>query len=325
MMDGKLLARARDGLARRREENAALRAEREKRVYARVPEIRDADAALRALMGEVISAAASHAGPEALAEIERRSGELCRKKETLLAAHGFAPDYLDEIVSCPRCRDRGYLADGSMCACLEKRYEAERERELREAARLGDESFSDFDLGYYEGQARQYMELALAACRQFAVSFGPGAPNLLLQGGTGLGKTFLSRCVARVVSGRGFSVDYEPAQAAFAAFEAQKFSRDPETWERSSQQVEKMLNCDLLILDDLGTEMTTAFTQSALYNILNTRLSAGKKTIVSTNLSDTELAERYIPQTVSRLSGEFDTLTFKGRDIRAIRKERRYL
>ena len=324
MMDGKLLARARERLAARREENAAMRTEREKRVYARIPAVRETDAALRALMGEVISVAGGSAPPDALADIDRRSRELCRRKETLLTANGYAADYLDEIVSCPDCRDSGYKPGGGMCACLRRLYEEERERELHTAARLGDESFADFDLGYYDGAARPYMELALGASRQFAVGFGPDSPNLLFQGGTGLGKTFLSRCIARVVSARGFSVDYETAQGAFAAFEAQKFSRDPEAWAVSSEKVEKILGCDLLILDDLGTEMTTSFTQSALYNILNTRLTEGKKTLVSTNLSDTQLAERYIPQTVSRLGGEFDTLTFRGRDIRAIRREQRY-
>ncbi|MBR1660116.1 MAG: DNA replication protein DnaC, partial [Oscillospiraceae bacterium] len=92
-----------------------------------------------------------------------------------------------------------------------------------------------------------------------------------------------------------------------------------------TETVGRILRSDLLILDDLGTELTTAFTQSALYNILETRLTAGKKMIFTTNLSDKELEERYIPQTVSRISGEFDVLTFRGRDIRAIRKERRYL
>ena len=325
MIDGKYLARARERLADRRERGAALRTERELEVYARVPAVREADAALRALMGEVIAGAAGHAAPEAIEEIGRRSLDLCAQKSEALVAHGYPADYLDDIVACNKCGDTGYLRNGEMCSCLRQLYEEEREKDLTAAAQLGEESFADFDLGYYEGAAREYMALALAASREYAVSFGPDSPNLLFQGGTGLGKTFLSRCVARVVSGRGFSVVYETAQGAFAAFEAQKFSRDAETWSASSEKVGRILNCDLLILDDLGTEMTTAFTQSALYNILNTRLTEGRKMLISTNLSDTELSERYMAQTVSRLGGEFDTIAFRGRDIRAIRRERRYL
>ena len=323
MVDGRLLARARDRLARRREENAALRAEREREVLDMVPELRRIDADLRALVGEVVSMTAAGGDiTEALAEIERKSAALCEERSAALAAHGFPADYLDERYACPDCRDSGYLRSGEMCACLTALYEAERERELAAGARLGAESFSGFDLSYYEGAARECMELTLNFAREYAANFGPASPNLLFQGGTGLGKTFLSGCVAKVVSGRGFTVVYERAQGAFSAFEEQKFSRG-ETGE-AAEKVRRILSCELLILDDLGTEMTTSFTQSALYNILDARLTAGRKMIVSTNLSDAELAARYIPQAVSRLNGEFDTLLFMGRDIRAIKKERRY-
>lgn len=323
MVDGRLLARARDALARRREENAALRREREREVWDAVPEIRGIDRRLRALVGEVVGLTAAGGDPsEALAEIGEKSAALCAERSTALASHGFPAGYLDDVYTCPDCRDSGFLRNGEMCACLTALYEAERERELASEARLGAESFSDFDLSYYEGAARECMELTANTAREYAVNFGPESPNLLFQGGTGLGKTFLSGCVAKVVSGRGFSVVYESAQGAFGAFEEQKFSRG-ET-DEAAEKVRRILSCELLILDDLGTEMTTSFTQSALYNILDARLTAGKKTIVSTNLSDAELAARYIPQAVSRLNGEFDTLLFMGRDIRAIKKERRY-
>jgi DNA replication protein DnaC len=168
------------------------------------------------------------------------------------------------------------------------------------------------------------MELTLAAARAYAGGFGPDSTNLLLQGGTGLGKTLLSRCIAATVSAGGHSVVYETAQEAFGAFEEQKFSRDAETYAAASEKVKRTLHCELLILDDLGTELTTSFTQSALYNIVDSRLTAGRKTVISTNLTDAELAERYIPQIVSRIGGEYDKLPFLGRDIRAIRKEQRY-
>ncbi|MBE6997896.1 MAG: hypothetical protein E7427_06975 [Ruminococcaceae bacterium] len=152
----------------------------------------------------------------------------------------------------------------------------------------------------------------------------PDSANLLLQGGTGLGKTFLSGCIAKTVSEKGFSVVYLTAQEAFAAFEEQKFSRDAETYAAASEKVKRILRSQLLILDDLGTEMTTGFTQSALYNIVNTRLTERRQTIISTNLDDKALAARYLPQTTSRISGEYDTLLFMGEDIRAIRRSQRY-
>ena len=186
------------------------------------------------------------------------------------------------------------------------------------------ERFADFDLNYYQGEARACMEVTLKAARTYAEHFSPDSGNLLLQGGTGLGKTFLSRCIARTVAAQGCSVVYETAQEAFTAFEDQKFSRDAETYAAASERVQRILNADLLILDDLGTELTTSFTQSALYYIVNTRLTDHRKTVISTNLTDGELAARYLPQIASRIGGEYDTLLFLGEDIRAIKKQQRY-
>ena len=324
-LDGRLLARARGRLAARKEANTAERDRREAEVYAAVPEIRRIDAGLRGLMGRVIDLAGQGApDAESLERIRRESLELCAGKAEMLVAHGFPADYLDDIVNCPRCGDTGYTRDGSMCFCLQKLYEEERAKELTAGQELSARSFADFRLDYYRGEARECMELTLAAARSYAAGFGPASGNLLLQGGTGLGKTFLSLCIARAVSEKGFSVVYETAQEAFAAFEEQKFSRDAETYTAASEKVKRILNCDLLILDDLGTEMTTSFTQSALYNIVNSRLTAGRKSLISTNLSDGELAARYLPQTVSRVAGEYDTLLFLGEDIRAIRRTERY-
>ena len=324
-LDRLLLAKARERLRERREANEAERERREREVCAKAPEIRRINAELRTLVSEVIRAAESSNGAAALAEIEKKTEGLFRQKAAALAELGLPADWLDQIVTCPVCRDSGHLRDGTVCTCLRSLYEEEKARALAEALQLRDEQFSDFRLDYYTGEARECMTLTLEICKDYALNFAPHAPNLLFQGGTGLGKTFLSGCIASVVSRRGYAVVYETAQGAFASFEAQKFSRDGEAYAEAAEKVKNILSCDLLILDDLGTEMTTSFTQSALYAILNTRLTEKCSTIVSTNLSDAELAARYLPQTVSRLTGEFDTLAFMGRDIRAQRKERRYL
>ncbi len=324
-LDGRLLARARERLAQRREENTALRDRREAEVYAAAPEIRRTDAALRALLGEVLGFTARGSDTaEALERVREESERLCAEKARALEVHGYPADYLDEIVMCPLCHDSGYREDGTICTCLRKLYEEERAKELSGLLHAGEESFADFRLDYYTGEARECMELTLAAARAYAEHFGPESGNLLLQGGTGLGKTFLSGCIARTVSAGGRSVVYETAQEAFAAFEEQKFSRDAETYAAASEKVKRIASCDLLILDDLGTELTTSFTQSALYNIINSRLTAHRKTVISTNLTDEELAARYLPQIISRLNGEYETLLFLGEDIRAIRKQQRY-
>lgn len=324
-LDGRLLARARERLAARREANIAERDRREAEAYAAAPELRRIDADLRALVGRVVELAGRGAADEAALEaIRQESLELCARKAEALVAHGWPADYLDDIFDCPRCGDTGYARDGSVCFCLQKLYDEEKALELSAGMKAGAEGFADFRLDYYRGEARECMELTLAAARAYAEGFGQDSGNLLLQGGTGLGKTFLSECIAKTVSARGFSVVYETAQEAFAAFEEQKFSRDAETYAAASEKVKRIMGCRLLILDDLGTELTTGFTQSALYYIVNSRLTAHKQTVISTNLDDAELAQRYLPQTVSRISGEYDRLPFMGEDIRAIRRRERY-
>ena len=150
----------------------------------------------------------------------------------------------------------------------------------------------------------------------------PYPQHLLLYGPPGLGKTFLSACIARVVSEHGFSVVYDTAVNIFAQFETQKFSRDEDDTREARDGTRRYLGCDLLILDDLGSEMTTPFVQSALYQLLNTRLTGGNRTIISTNLTPDDIRRRYTPQLASRLEGEYHMLRFFGEDIRLQKKQR---
>ncbi len=303
--DGKLLARARERLEQQREDNLAEHQRRLERVYARVPEIREIDAARRGQMAKLVSLTLSRR-PDSSEQIEALREEnltLRARRAELLVGHGWPDDYLDDIYSCPRCRDSGLL-------------------------RHGDESFEHFDLRYYSEEVdpdrhispRKAMEVNLAICRRFAESFPKVPANLLMQGGTGLGKTYLSACIARVVAGKGFSVCYDSAAAALDAFERQKFSRDSAEAAAADTRVKRMLSCDLMILDDLGTEMITSVSVSALYTLLNTRLVAGRRIILNTNLSAEELEKKYGPQICSRLAGEFQALPFLGQDIRRLKK-----
>lgn len=167
------------------------------------------------------------------------------------------------------------------------------------------------------------MELVYDVCLNYATKFGRfRLKNLFLTGAPGLGKTFLSACIARTVSENGFSVVYDTAGNVFAQFEARKFLRDSPDGLGARDETRRYLNCDLLILDDLGSELTTQFTQSALYELVNTRLVGDKHTVISSNLSMEEAARRYAPQIVSRLDGEYHVLHFFGDDIRLLRKNR---
>lgn len=327
--DGKLLAMAREALEQRRADNAAEQQRRLSLVYARDPEIEQIDLRLRRQMAELVRLTVSRAPDlaEKLEVLKHDNLELQADRAERLTALGLPIDYLDEIVSCPICRDTGM--DGAQpCRCLKKLYNQALTKELSALLRHGDESFERFDLSLYDEQPlegstvspRFAMERIFAQCRKFADSFPDVSSNLLFQGGTGLGKTYLSACIARVVADKGYSVCYDSAASALEAFETQKFARDPEAAEAAAARVRRMLDCDLMILDDLGTEMITSVTVSALYTLINSRLNAGKKTIISTNCTDEELLRKYTPQICSRIKGEFLRLPFVGRDIRLLKK-----
>ena len=189
------------------------------------------------------------------------------------------------------------------------------------------QSFDTFELDWYDTEPgafsrspRETMERNFTVCRRFAQGFGHSGGNLLLFGDPGLGKTFLSASIARVVSEDGFSVVYDTAGHVFARCEAAKFRSDEEP--DAAEDVRRYEKSDLLILDDLGTEMTTAFVQSALYQLVNSRLLAGKSTVINTNLTPPELGVRYGAAVRSRLEGEYTVLPFIGRDIRKLKRER---
>ena len=327
--DGKLLARAREALEQDRAANQAEQQRRTEQVYRDIPQVEQIDDRLRGHMAELVRLTISRP-PDLAARLEalkEANLDLQMRRAELLTEHGYPIEYLDEIISCPECQDTG-LVNGVLCACMELRYNHELTKELSALLRNGNESFEQFDLNYYSDQPeaesgispRQAMTIAFQACRHFAYSFPDISQNLLLRGGTGLGKTYLSACIARVVAEKGFSVCYDTAFSALEAFEKQKFSRSPEDAEAASVRVSRMLSCDLMILDDLGTEMVTPMSVSALYTLLNSRLNAGLHTVISTNCTNEELERRYTPQICSRIHGEFLELPFYGTDIRLMQK-----
>ena len=327
--DGKLLARAREALEQDRAANQAEQQQRTAKVYLEIPQIEQIDNRLRGHMADLVRLTISK--PPDLAEhldaLKEANLDLQMHRAELLTEHGYPIEYLDEIFTCPECHDTGFI-NGALCACMERRYNRELTKELSALLRNGNESFDRFDLNYYSDQPeeesgispRRAMTIAFHACRHFAYSFPETSQNLLLRGGTGLGKTYLSACIARVVAEKGFSVCYDTAFSALEAFEKQKFSRVPEDAEAASLRVDRMLSCDLMILDDLGTEMVTPMSVSALYTLLNSRLNAGLHTVISTNCTNEELERRYTPQICSRIYGEFLELPFYGTDIRILQK-----
>ena len=331
--NGAVLARARERLAKRREDNAAEQQRRTRAVYARIPRVEEIDLALRRQMAELCALTLSRdaGAAERVEALRAENLALQRERAQLLRDAGLPANWLDDIYSCEKCRDTGFIGS-ELCSCLRREYKLCLTRELSGLLRDGKESFASFRLDLYSAEPdpalggmspRETMDIVFKTCLAYAKNFSPRSPNLLFRGGTGLGKTFLSACIAREAADRGYSVAYESAPAALGEFENARFSRDADAAAAASARVREYLECDLMILDDLGTEMSTGFTVAALYQLVNTRLNAGRPSIISTNLSDAEIERRYGAQTASRLAGEYELLSFAGTDIRRLRKEAR--
>ena len=310
---------------RRRERTQRLRAE----AYERQPRLEQLDRRIRGTMAGLVAAALRQGGDpvQAVRSVREENQDLQRKRAVLLGAMGLPEDALDDKPACPLCGDTGWRG-AQMCRCLQALCAQEQIQELSKLLDLGEQSFDAFRLDYYSQtpypgrgtSPRSNMELVYDVCLNYATKFGRFAiKNLFLSGAPGLGKTFLSACIARTVSESGFSVVYDTAGNIFAQFEARKFLRDSAG---ARDETRRYLSCDLLILDDLGSELTTQFTQSALYELINTRLVGEKHTVISSNLSMEEASCRYAPQIASRLEGEYHVLHFFGDDIRLLRKNR---
>ncbi len=325
--DGKVMRLALGKFEEDRDQRREMQQRRREEIFAHSPRLRQVERELSATMSRIISSALRHGtDPQSAVDVLREENlRLQEEKRTLLQQLGLSADALDEQPACALCGDTGYRGE-SVCPCLKQYYTRAQQKELSRMLDLGSQSFDTFSLDWYPdtmmpGRAvtyRQHMEeKVLTYCQEFAMAFGRRDGNLLLFGSPGLGKTHLSAAIAREVSGKGYSVVYDTAAHVFERFEAQKFGREDED---AAADVSRFLNCDLLILDDLGTELTTAFVQSAFYQLVNTRLMEKKSTIISTNLRPSELAQRYSAQIASRIEGEYQLLPFLGEDIRKLKK-----
>ncbi len=309
-----VMRRARARLAQAREDRESENREHLQIAYERVPRIREIDRQLRSTMAQAAQTAFSQGidVQQVMDEI-RRENLLLQQERRELAAEHFEEGYLDDSPICENCGGSGYVGS-AMCECLRELCRQEQKKELT-FLNVGRESFDQFRLDYYPESARIIMEKTLRACKKYAQSFSERSQNLLFSGDTGLGKTFLSACIARTVADSGYSVMYETASHLFAKLERAKFNND----EEARRECEKYLACDLLIVDDLGTEMPGQFTTSALYGLVNDRILAGKPMIVSTNLNSEDFAARYNRQIASRLRGNFLRVPFVGEDIRVLK------
>ena len=317
-----VVQRARQRLAQAREDRESENRQHLAAAYQRLPRLREIDIELRRTMAQAAQAAFLQGsdGRELLEQAKQQNLALQQERQ-MLAETCFEPGYLDDSPLCHICGGTGYVGS-NMCECLRELCRQEQKKEVSILSGSTD-SFQKFRLDYYPDRIdpkygaspRTIMERNFQCCRRYALSFSGDAGNLLFVGGTGLGKTFLSACIARTVADRGFSVAYETANHLFGKLEQAKFNPS----EESRREADMLLACDLLIIDDLGTEMPGQFVTAALYSLLNDRLLAGKPMVISTNLTVEEMNRRYSPQIASRLHGSFQRLTFVGEDIRVLK------
>lgn len=256
-------------------------------------------------------------------KLSQKNLKLQQAKEDLIIAAGYEKDYLKVHYTCSDCNDIGFI-NGKPCKCYNELLKQLAFKELSECTPLKISKFKDFNVNYYPENTdangvsiRSKMTDIFNFCKDYADDFDTNSPSLFLFGETGLGKTHLSLAIAGEVIEKGFSVVYGSTQNLLTMIEREHFGRSEE---QDGTTEDKLLCCDLLILDDLGAEFTTQFTVAELYNIINSRLSMELPTIINSNITFEELEKRYTNRITSRIIGTYTKLMFCGNDIRQINK-----
>ena len=283
--------------------------------------IREIDDELKTTGPKILAAACAG---EDLEPIKKRNLELMDKRRAELVRLGLPEDYTEVHYTCKRCSDSGFIGGVKLCSCFREALTTENIKSSGIGALIEKQSFENFNLEIYKNDPETYenMQRNLNRAKKFAETIGRvgDAQNLVLIGTTGTGKTHISTAIAKVAITRGLYVIYDSAQNIMNDFETDRFKSGYGPYE---PRAEKYLECDLLIIDDLGTEFTTPFVISCLYNLLNTRLNRGLPTVVSTNLPLQEISGKYEARICSRLFGSESTiLNFKGNDFRINSKKR---
>ncbi len=308
----------------KKQKRDALIKERREELYKKIPALSAIEKEISSLSFSLFKKAADGFSPDKAAEeIREKSLSLTKKRDALIKEAGFGDDYLNPPYECPLCKDEGFI-DNSYCHCFQKKL---LERTLLESnlSSMQNNTFENFSLNWYSEEAengalspRDNMKKILSDCIKFSENFKTTDDNLLLTGPSGLGKTFLSSCIANHLIKKGIDVVYQSAGVIFSLLDKVKFGKNVS--EEENYTLGKILNADLLILDDLGTEFITEFSVSELFRILNTRALNEKKTVISTNLSLADIKRIYSERIFSRIIGNFVILKFYGKDIRMLKK-----
>lgn len=292
--------------------------ERRREVYDAIPAIRQLEddmssysiaQAKRRLEGESVSST----------EIANKIKDFTEQKELLLTISGYPVDYLQPSYECSDCKDTGYI-DGKKCQCfkraaMELLYQQSNMQDV-----LQEENFDTFTYQYYTKESLPSIKKAVSICKQFVTNFDRCPENLLLYGSVGIGKTFLSHCIAKELIESGHSVVYFTASQFFEVLAKHAFDKSEEN-ENFTYISQLIYDCDLLIIDDLGTELVNTFVASQLFQCINQRFISKKSTIISTNLSLETVRDTYSDRIFSRITSNYILLKLIGEDIRIMKKK----
>lgn len=308
--------------------NAEKAAERRKEeVYKKFPRVKELKKQIS--MGGIKTARAVLAGgdvKEAVSKLRDQNLAMQAEVKRILTDNGYPANYFEPKYFCKKCEDKGYYdINGKTvrCSCMKSALVTCACAELNRYAPLSLSTFESFDLEYYDKSINpkvktspyEHMSKVFRFCQNYADNFSKNSESILMSGETGLGKTHLSLAIANEVIKKGYGVVYASAPPIISKLEKEYFSSD-----KDDSLFSMLADCDLLIIDDLGTEFYSQFAVSQFYNLFNSRMLSNKPIIINTNLTITELKEKYTDRFVSRICGNARQLDFLGRDIRIRRK-----
>ena len=316
-----------DRYAQTQIENQLTLKDRKAEVYEKLPRIREIDQEIAASSIHAIRERLDH-GNDTTGSAKEKNHKLIAEKKALLQANGYSEDYLQPIYTCPLCHDTGRVGT-RYCSCFEQAAISLLYRQSNLEQVLQTENVEHFDLSYYPKDTDdshpyspyENMSNTLSRVKEFVSSFDNAGGNLLFYGETGLGKTFLSHCIAKALLDTHHTVLYQSSIHLFediCSDAVMNKGRNPQ----NEETYRYLYSCDLLIIDDLGTEYTNSFVSSELYNILNTRMRDKKSTLISTNLNLQELTERYSDRITTRIIAEYKVFNFYGSNIRLAKRKK---
>ena len=293
--------------------------ERRERIEAAVPRLKEIENEIAALSVSEAIARIRKGGSEK--DYQEKLSALRKEKEAALNAAGFCEADLSAVYECKKCSDTGYVG-GELCSCFKERitnvlYDQSNLKEI-----LKEENFGTYSIRYYpEGPSKDSALNAVRTAKNFIDNFSSSEDNLFITGATGVGKTFLTNCIAKELLDRGCFVVYLSAIRLFDLLSDAVFGQNKNAPDVSGEYIKRHIyDCDLLIIDDLGTEMVNSFTTTQLFGCINERIAGKKHTIISTNLSLRQLQENYSERIFSRIANKYTFIKLLGDDIRMKKK-----